>query len=109
MSAKADRISRAADRMIWRPALAGDQSRPTAGAPLVTLRMRWHGEQPAVGDWITNESDRGRAAWRIVELPEAGLASREYRPILCERYARHEIPDGARVHFMAWDKRKRGA
>lgn len=72
--------------------------------------MTWEGfDQPGVGQFM--KSPRGRTAYEIcsmreVQMREPRRGIKRYR-MHCQRWQPSEVPDGATVWEIYWNKRKR--
>lgn len=71
------------------------------GRKTMTLRARWSGEPPAVGDYLMGSGGRVRSAYRIVCItPRASVLELEV-----DKVSPTSVPDGATVHDWRWDAR----
>jgi len=85
---------------------------------LTTLRARWFGHPPMVGDYLMSarmSARRPRYAYRVKNVtnassevywdPMAKLEARRLQLVVV-RVARDEVPRHARIHAWRWDKRQ---
>ncbi len=76
----------------------------TSRNPRPQLRMRWAGDPPRLGHFLT--SPKGRTAYEIAAINDRGERD-GYRLLLltCCRWEPGEVPEGAIIHTFRWDKR----
>lgn len=71
---------------------------------LVTLRVNhWGGDLPQLGHFV--KSERGRSAFKIVEIKRAAAGARYVAKFICERYRAETLGPQDVVHSWCWAKR----
>ncbi len=91
---------------FWQPC-ARVKERREAG--YVGLSMRWPGDKPKPGEYLTT-GERARFAYRVAEIErfDQPRGARRYTcRIWCERVDPLLVPKKATVHVMRWDARPR--
>ncbi len=63
----------------------------------------WEGELPLLGHYV--KADRGRTAYRIVEIRRSVDAARYVAKFICERHNLATLGPGDIVHQWQWAKR----
>ena len=80
---------------------------------LAKLTMTWrtkHGDVPRIGHFLRNDGPRTRTAFEIcrMRLVKSSTAGNVVKFVAeCQRWPVNDIPDGATVHLMHWNKRTR--
>jgi hypothetical protein len=72
--------------------------------PMITMRLRWTGEAPRIGEWMMGQGATARFAYRIISVHEAKSDVLTYQ-IEALKIPRAERPADAITHPLTWDTR----
>lgn len=73
-------------------------------ADLVTMRLRWVGEAPKIGEWLMGQGATARFAYRIITVRDTESPVRTFQ-IEAIKIPRAEKPADAVTHPLTWDSR----
>ena len=71
--------------------------------PATLTVLHWDGELPLIGHFV--KAERGRTAYRIIEIKRAKPGLRYVAKFICERENPKYLPHDAVVHGWLWSKR----
>lgn len=71
---------------------------------MMTMRLRWTGEAPKVGEWLMGQGATARLAYKIISVRETKSDVRTFE-LQALKVPKAELPPGAFVHPLTWDTR----